>query len=839
MSLHLSSGLGGDDLTVGGCVESKPGPDNRYPARLYEEGCSDHEKWQIKYCAVCLTSIPRKDWSQAKAKRRVLYLRDSSTVLAILQRNDFLPGYGLHLHDMPQSLHYKCLLIVAGDNSITENFRASLAKSRLRLYADNVAGSHGVSRHCSPGGVQCDRCVTASLKQSEHEKHFAPKVAGLSEFTRSPNRFSRRVVTVVLESKMESSDLVALQSDMRASTRSMARGADGLRKRRASGSSEISSVSGSVHRRDTSALNKCFARLFASVPCTFSLDGAAVLCLDLIIFILLICWLRGKKIADILLLKIGADSGQGSLKLMLQMLFRDDLIFSGGTLRERRRGGLADNGGLQDSGVARTYIIALIFGASETFESVHYLFDRYDFGGLRFFLHADCEIIFPVDMKMGALMCGIGSSGSLYPMYTSLFSPFLSAESRPLEPRSAVSILRVWEERQAAEKLGATDPKEFQSVCFAPIFALLVLAKDCPLWCFLTPPQLHILLGIVKLFWSWLRLLDFKVASAFMKKHNIVANRKHGHMDFEGNQCRKILRFSRTILDLLPEKHRVPPLSHRQSEGDRDLSGSCSGGEPVSCAPVDSLLYKFFLLRKLVELMLSFSDVVSAVMGSKLESDSWPDILDSFNARRDLFVTLFNKRFPVQSGRDDDRMTMKFECLKHEVPRRILHTGRSLLPDSEQGFEALNHRYMVHELNYKVPRTAQFDGSESAAGSSVSRGLKLSNAARLEGRLPGVSNPSDSTRSGQSRKKRRLAEHSVPKVTAPSFIIGDTQTAQRQRFLSVVAYNRLCLPSGACVQDRVRQWLDWRCTCPRDAPLPFPDKPVRTKCFCVFPLASS
>ena len=793
VSLHVSRGLGGDDLTVCGTVESLPGPTQRkpYPDAFYATGASLHEKWRISSCAWCLEVISRAIWRKALNKR-CLYLPDNPSALEGLQHH--LPGYSCDILWMPLSLHITCLRFVCHGRRCHTSGEAALQRLNGSISAKVAA------RHCS--GDRCDICISfndiRSVIEERFEKPTPPQFVELAP----PTRRKRTVVFVQGPSpKLSSNDLMAMNSGTTSSARATGLGADILRERKSVGDTAVDSVGGAVFRRDDSISNSVFGSFFSDVDCPFgSTDGGAVVCNDLLWFVSAICWLRGHQVYDIRLFKVNCDGGRGSLKLMMQLLYKDDPIFTGADAASRRRGALRNYGGLLDSGVRRTYILGLIEGAKEHFASVRFLLDRFDFVALRKAMSPASRIVAPNDAKMQAFWTGIMQAGCRYPMSTSHFSPF-AGHSRPDEVRTAASVVASLERRRSAEeaKGSALDPIDFDSVVCCPV-KLLTLRPAAPLAEILVPAQLHILLGIVKELLYWGNLLDADVVAAFLRRIKVVRNVKHGEKDFQGNESRKILRRFEEMRLFLKPRNSAAGTTSPQSDS-----------------------FRSFLLHLLVDLAGRFSAVVSATMGAVLSRD-WAQAIDLLAAAMTSFVKHFNKRHPVLRHRNPDRITMKIQCLLTEVPQEIQRHGMSLIAVSEQSFESLHAVYALHAAKYKIPNTStqEIEPLRKSKRRRLSSRKGASAVSRLADRSRGILNPSDGTRSGGSRHKRRLAEAVVDgaqadtSLTPTTEIIGPSKNARAKRLHAVIAFNRASLPYASAVQTRVRKLLDWRCACLRD-----------------------
>ena len=575
-----------------------------------------------------------------------------------------------------------------------------------------------------------------------------------------------------------------------------------FRSRFSKSETSVNSVSSAVIRRDITKHNKVFAHLFTHVDCEHSsVDGAAYVCLDLTLFIVLICYIRDQKMHDIKLIKFTVDAGQGSLKFVMQILWQNDTAFSGKTYHERRKDGLSDYGGLSDNGARHTFIIGKIMTSTETFASVRFLTDRYSYLNLRAHLAADCEIIGPNDLKMGALLAGIGPSGSRHPSPCTLFSMF-EGHSHPDIWRTPQMIIdKLVERREAESKRGEpyATAKLWDGVDHEPCRILKELFLDKPVADFLVPPQLHLLLGLVSYLMGFLKNLSTSIYFEFLAAINVIPNKRYSDTDFHGNPSRKILRSHRKLREL--------------------IEGAVSSSARRSTDP-QSEAFRHVLLHLLVDTMAAFTNVVAACMGGP-HDPKYKVVFEHFFTCFGAFASQYQKRTPVVLGRVENRFTMKLECLRVEVPRRLEKTGRSMLPDTEQGAEGVHSLEAALAADYKIARTVIDTGLSKPQKKQCLTKQQRSANASLSGRTPGIANPSDSTRSGQSGRQRKSAAFLVstaepqPQCTHkdPPSTFTNIPAVRCRRLQQVLAWNRSCLPSSSVNVRRIIAVAEWRCSC--------------------------
>ena len=92
-----------------------------------------------------------------------------------------------------------------------------------------------------------------------------------------------------------------------------------------------------------------------------------------------------------------------------------------------------------DTGVNRTFVLSLMYGAKESFETLRKLFDSLAWDELLAVL-PNAEVVIPVDMKNCNFLLGNRTSSSAYPYAYSLWSPF-KKYSQPEILRTVDSVI--------------------------------------------------------------------------------------------------------------------------------------------------------------------------------------------------------------------------------------------------------------------------------------------------------------------------------------------------------------------------------------------------------------
>lgn len=538
--------------------------------------------------------------------------------------------------------------------------------------------------------------------------------------------------------------------------------ADELSRRASNFESNVApEVAGRTLERDISEYSHTFDKHFASKECDFSSTGRMVYCKDIVDFVYLLCWLRDFSPAQLRYLKIGGDDGRGSLKLMLATLFEGDPLLEEDDVKLPSHPD--GNGGVLDSGVNRVYIIAIMYGAKETFESSQMLLDSINLKAL-VAEFPKVKLCLCQDMKYSNAIAGVATHSSRYPLIYSYFSPFASYS----EPDSERTIEQILSDN-AGRKAVSGNPIDFHSVVSepCPFIASQSLRSLRDLF---PPPQLHLLLGIVSQLFKFLSILDISLADDFLELVHIRRSPR-ATQDFVGNDARKICS----------EIHRIRALKSFPSRASRSNSQKSS---------VRAILL-------VVSALEAFSTVVHDTMTLHLHAQ-WRASITHFRECYDEFVKAYEVIHPVQHARDPKRYTPKLACLFHEVPLWISENSCSLSRISEQSFEAVHKRFGLFIRRYKVAAHGKFVPS------------KLSKKEPTPSPFPASHTPSSGTRSGNTARKLKEYEQKTTTIESPKMHrVGNIQSAHIKHVRAVTAFNCKNLPFSLRMQKR--QLLAKRC----------------------------
>ncbi len=525
-------------------------------------------------CALCNADITQAEFAKARTARIELFLPAMRTEGAFPEWfkqyfSDF--DFSRASRSLPLSVCLAHIKACRYGKSASLDPLVEPAQSRLSLSPAAAI----LAAHCE--GSRCWICSTKSVRvassscpaedEGSDDKSIEPAVrsgrtadgtrrpapsADISTFDFHRSRWAHDDVRLLRHRSVSAlpslttSDVVTLGHSMSTSTRKAAVGARHLESIGA-----VRSPSTSLIRRDSTRRNKLFRMFFRSTPVSalFSPHDAALhSCHALVDFVRCIIWIRQKTPSDVALFRFSADSGQGDLKISFQLIYSDDSVFSAATRSDRSAGG--DE--FLDASVKRTFICALMNGAKETYDSLSLMFDSLDLAGVKSLLR-NAEFVFPVDMKLANIVLGLGPVGCAFPYAYTLWSPF-KKHSQPHVRRTVPSIARDDADRSAAEgdskESGAELLQRFHSVYHRPMnFVALFVGEH--LSDFIVPPQLHILLGLVKDLYDAVNIFSKDVTAQWLAKIGVHHDDRHGRSGFIGNDCRKMLASASVLESLL------------------------------------------------------------------------------------------------------------------------------------------------------------------------------------------------------------------------------------------------------------------------------------------------
>ena len=281
--------------------------------------------------------------------------------------------------------------------------------------------------------------------------------------------------------------------------------------------------------------------------------------------------------------KLGLDKGQGSVKVTLSIMERDERVKTGRQTYADGVGGKAHTSG----STYKLMVLALLYDAPETYETVKMMMQKLQFGNF--------PATITSDIKMLLLLIG-KSGGNL-----SHGCVFCDA-AKPLDKEGTLyrlSDLHTWHLNYEEAGGDKKKQKDFQNIVNKP---LLQMEPDDLILGAVAPPELHLMLGVTDKVKKILEKTVFETEKQgkefiddFLDNQNIS---KKGYMDsrsLEGNQTRRFLKATEELRDAYEEV------------------GKLKKAEPV------------------IKLLESFSVLVTKTFGFKLES-GYEDAIAEFSS---------------------------------------------------------------------------------------------------------------------------------------------------------------------------------------------------------------
>ncbi len=405
-------------------------------------------------------------------------------------------------------------------------------------------------------------------QQYRHATPPPPTPDDLSH-TRSPRRARAR-----LPPKISSTALVGIAADLHLSQNSTVQLAKSLTRVHCTAPGRNTVIA------SYRAVTQLFSHLFICVMSTFTLcpsDSTFIMCTSIIELLRIVLYCLHMTFADVKCLKIGADDGQGSLKIMIQPLFHlagTDLLLSNGS-------------SIRDTSVENVYIVAAAYGATESYDTVRLLFNSLPL--LELHKVFNCPLVFAVDMKMQNLIVGTSSHSSRYCMASTLFSqhrpssrpehartvPEITAAATAFKVAVAAAICRsdtaaattnspetatATADRHSRISSRLSAKPQFLSCRTTPIDYV----KNQPtinLRLLFSPPLLHIMTGLMKTLLRWLDSISPPLCSHFLVALHLRPDDTRGGTTLAGNDSRAGFRNAFVLDDFIVPSRRLDPIS--------------------------------------------------------------------------------------------------------------------------------------------------------------------------------------------------------------------------------------------------------------------------------------
>lgn len=268
--------------------------------------------------------------------------------------------------------------------------------------------------------------------------------------------------------------------------------------------------------------------------CSKEVDG--VICIDTEEFVAMILMNRNLDPEDAEI-KIGIDSGQGTLKVTLSITPKPDEAQAHAeevpTKRRRYAEGYSSGDGQLSSSVHKTFILALFETKDESYETIETI--------LRVLKMENIKHTISEDIKVALIMVGKQTAAARNPC------PYCESSYPEMVKGTpyTLSSLRLWNQKYLENGGKKKEAKEFQNVIHQP---LIIGDPGTKVIEILNIPGLHIILGIVdkllklieeKLFVS--KQEGFQSMNVYLKSINLGRVSYQGQHRLEGNSCMRFL----------------------------------------------------------------------------------------------------------------------------------------------------------------------------------------------------------------------------------------------------------------------------------------------------------
>ena len=447
----------------------------------------------------------------------------------------------------------------------------------LSTYISNVNNEH---LRCTPyrNCWMCRLFLTnrlgsinrATLVDQQH-RHSPPALSTPHDLS---HQRSPRTARARIPPKITSTALIGIAADLCLSQNSTVQLAKSLTRVRCTAPGRNTVIAS--YRSVTQLFNHLFICVL-STPKLCPLDSTFILCTSIVELLRIVLFCLHKTFVDVKCLKICADDGQGSLKIMIQPLFHlegSDLLLSNGAT-------------IRDTAVENVYIVAAAYGASESFDTVRLLFNSLPL--LELHNVFNCPFVFAVDMKMQNLIVGTSSHSSRFCMASTLYSqhtpssrpehartvPEITAAAAAFKIALAVAIARsdtaytTTNSPQTAKATAERHNRVFSRTSSNPDFLscrttpidYVSKQPNINLRLLFSPPLLHIMTGLMKTLLRWLDSLSPHLCSHFLVALHLRPDDTRGGTTLTGNDSRAGFRNAFVLDDFIVPSHRLEPTS--------------------------------------------------------------------------------------------------------------------------------------------------------------------------------------------------------------------------------------------------------------------------------------
>lgn len=228
-------------------------------------------------------------------------------------------------------------------------------------------------------------------------------------------------------------------------------------------------------------------------------------------------------------LKFGIDAGGVSLKVNLTIQSTDNELNLGGDKKRQKYSDGVSAKRFLDSGVKKLFVVGISESTQENYENVAQLWSAINTNQL------ERGWTLAVDLKIANILSGIMTHSCAFPC---IWCFAKKGELHELGPyRTIGDILKYYNDWQSQGGI-KKDAKDFKNCTNPPIFQN---NPDQLVLDIVTPPELHLMLGVVNSVHNHMREQFFEEVSTWTKHCNVEREITRCGTGFNGNSCKTLL----------------------------------------------------------------------------------------------------------------------------------------------------------------------------------------------------------------------------------------------------------------------------------------------------------
>lgn len=258
---------------------------------------------------------------------------------------------------------------------------------------------------------------------------------------------------------------------------------------------------------------------------------------------------RGHNDEPPVLFKLGLDSGRGTLKASVSLLFHGDPLLETGGPPPRKRRTFGDDvlGSFKDSGVKKIIILAISTNTSEDYTNLEKFTDALKLGS------DNLAPVLCADLKVINCVLGLMSCASKHPCPYCHWTS--GAKTQNFEPRTFEGITNL----QQKWKTSGGNPAKLKDFFNCRNVPVEFFPKEGIVLNYIPLSELHLLIGIVNKLYREL-LLVFPNATQWSAKLYLV--KEQYFQAFEGNECHTLLKNVDVLWSCIQENADGDPSQH-------------------------------------------------------------------------------------------------------------------------------------------------------------------------------------------------------------------------------------------------------------------------------------